>query len=71
MCLEALVRAFLVRPHQARVACHIGGEDCGETASSRHCSPEAIKFSNKVYPGIVLEPIRGSSPEAVRFGVTK
>ncbi len=38
MRLEALVRAFLVRAHQARVARHIGGEDCGEAADSGHCS---------------------------------
>ena len=34
--LEALVRAFLVRPHQARVARHIGGQDRGETAGRGH-----------------------------------
>jgi hypothetical protein len=41
MRLDALVRAFLVRPHQARIAHHIGGEDRGETAGSgrtSHCS---------------------------------
>src|SRR5580704_2397387 len=32
MRLEAFERAFLVRPHQPRVARHIGGEDRGETA---------------------------------------
>jgi hypothetical protein len=31
-------RAF-VRPHQARIACHIGGEDRGETADRGHFSP--------------------------------
>src|SRR5215468_6839467 len=36
VCLEALVRALLVRPHQARIARHIGGEDCGETAGRGH-----------------------------------
>ena len=29
---EAFVRPFLVRPHQARIPCHIGGKDRGETA---------------------------------------
>jgi len=28
--LEAFERAFLVRPHQPRIARHIGGEDRGE-----------------------------------------
>ena len=32
MRLEAIERAFLVGPHQPRVARHIGGEDRGETA---------------------------------------
>jgi len=36
MRLEALVRAFLVRSHQARIADHIGREDCGETAGRGH-----------------------------------
>ena len=31
-CLEAFVRAFLVRPHQPRIAGNIGGEDSGEAA---------------------------------------
>ena len=42
MRLEALQRPFLVRAHQPRVACHIGGEDRGETAFDRlfHHLPE-------------------------------
>jgi hypothetical protein len=28
----SLVRAFFVRPHQPRIACHIGGEDRGQPA---------------------------------------
>jgi hypothetical protein len=32
MRLQAFVRAFLIHPHQARIARHIGGEDRGETA---------------------------------------
>jgi hypothetical protein len=36
MRLQALVRAFLIRTHQARVACHIGGEDRGKTAGRGH-----------------------------------
>jgi hypothetical protein len=35
MCLEAIERAFLVGPHQPRVARHIGGENRGETAFDR------------------------------------
>src|SRR5262249_42594222 len=30
--LEAFECAFLVRSHQPRIACHIGGNDRGETA---------------------------------------
>ena len=33
MRLHALVRALLVRAHQARISGHIGGEDRGETAA--------------------------------------
>src|SRR6266700_3930639 len=38
MRLETLVRAFLVRPHQARIARHISGEDRGQTAGRGHGS---------------------------------
>src|SRR5437868_2924156 len=41
MRLDALVRAFLIGAHQARIAHHIGGEDRGKTAGggrSGHCS---------------------------------
>jgi len=38
MRLEAFVRAFLIRTHQARIAHHIGGEDRGETAGGGHSS---------------------------------
>src|SRR6516162_4836440 len=38
MCLEAFVRALLVRAHQARVARHIGGQDRSKTANSGHYS---------------------------------
>ena len=41
MRLEAFVRAFLIRAHQARIPHHIGGEDRGETAGGGrggHCS---------------------------------
>jgi hypothetical protein len=36
MCLEAPVRVLLIRSHQARIACHISGEDRGETAGRGH-----------------------------------
>jgi hypothetical protein len=32
MRFEAFVRAFLIRPHQPRVAGHIGGKNRGKTA---------------------------------------
>ena len=38
MRLQAFERAFLVGPHQARIARHIGGEDRGETAGRGHYS---------------------------------
>ena len=38
MRLEALMRAFLIRAHQARIASYIGGEDRGETAGRGHPS---------------------------------
>ena len=34
--LEPRQRAFLVRPHQARIAGHIGGKDRGEAAGCGH-----------------------------------
>ena len=39
MRFEAFVRAFFVRPHQTRIARHIGGEDRGEAADRGHFSP--------------------------------
>jgi len=38
MRLEAFERALLIRPHQARIARHVGGEDRGETAGRGHYS---------------------------------
>ena len=38
MGLQALVRPFLVHPHQTRVADHIGGKDRGQTAGRGHGS---------------------------------
>ena len=35
---EVFERAFLVRPHQPRIARHIGGEDRGKTAGRGHYS---------------------------------
>jgi hypothetical protein len=39
---QAVVGAFLVRPHQP--ARHIGGKDRGETADRGHCSPGAARL---------------------------
>jgi hypothetical protein len=39
MCPEAFVSPFLVRPHQARISRHIGGEDRGKTADRGHDLP--------------------------------
>jgi hypothetical protein len=38
MRLEALVRAFLIDTHQARIAHYIGGKDRGEAADRGHVS---------------------------------
>ena len=49
MRLEAFVRALLVRPHQARIADHIGGEDRGKTAGRGHWfgrSPAGFVINN-------------------------
>ena len=56
MRLEALVRAFLIGAHQARIAHHIGGEDRGETAGGGrggHCSGGANSHAefNLLRPG--------------------
>ena len=41
---EAFERAVLVRPHQPRIARHIGGEDRGEAAGRGHPSgPPALR----------------------------
>jgi len=50
---EAVERTLLIRSHQTRVACHIGGEDRGETAKSGHCSPEAIGSSTEFTPRLI------------------
>jgi hypothetical protein len=36
--LEAFERALLVRPHQPRIPCHIGGKDRGESADLAHAA---------------------------------
>src|SRR5437899_600948 len=42
--LELSERAALVGSNQARVACHVGGEDRGQTARLAHvCSPTASR----------------------------
>jgi hypothetical protein len=42
---EAFVRAFLVRSHQPRITCHVGGEDRGETAGLAHTASPAANRS--------------------------
>jgi hypothetical protein len=42
MRLEAAQRAFLIRPHQPRIARDIGGEDGGKAAGSRHLLRRSI-----------------------------
>lgn len=38
MPLEPFVRAFLIRTHQGRMACHVSGKGRGETAGRSHGS---------------------------------
>jgi len=40
---EVFERAFLVRPHQPRIARHIGGQDGGEAAGLAHASSPAAR----------------------------
>src|SRR5262245_10631363 len=44
MRLEALVRAFLIRPHQSRIPRHIRGKDRGETAARGHPFHPALRM---------------------------
>jgi hypothetical protein len=39
MRFQAFVRPLLIRPYQARVPRHVGGEDRGKAADRRHLSP--------------------------------
>ena len=40
--LEPFVGLFLGRPHQARIAGHVGGEDRGEAANGSHLSVASL-----------------------------
>ena len=40
MRFEPFVRPLLIQPHQARVTCHIGGQDRGKAADRGHFAPE-------------------------------
>jgi hypothetical protein len=37
--LEPLMGSLLVLSHEARIARHVGGEDCGKAADRGHGSP--------------------------------
>ena len=50
MRLEALERTFLVPPHQARIAGHIGGEDRGKSAGRGHRSGSPLSREGPVVP---------------------
>jgi len=51
MRLEVLVRAFLVSAHKPRVAHHVSGEDCGETARGSHGPTLFLRQSGLVQAG--------------------
>jgi hypothetical protein len=36
------VRPLFIRPHQARISGHVGGEDCGETRRKREYQAELM-----------------------------
>ena len=50
MGLDPFVCPLLIRPHQTRVARHIGGEDCGKAADRRHVAAGGQSALNQVYP---------------------
>jgi hypothetical protein len=47
--LEPFVRAFLIRPHHARITGHVGGENSGKAADRGICRAAVVRF-NQVYP---------------------
>jgi hypothetical protein len=55
MGFEPLVRPLLIRSHQTRVPCHIGGKDCGEAADRRHFSP-GVTCLNQLYLETRMSP---------------
>ena len=73
MRLEAFVRAFLIRAHQARIARHIGGEDRGETAGRGHgCgSPRCSGLSlSTLYPTTHARRIFERAPQTALNGLS-
>ena len=46
MRLQPFVRPLLIRPHQARVSRHVGGEDRNEAADRRHFSRPGLTLSS-------------------------
>ena len=55
------MRPLLIRSHQARIACDVGGEDCGEATDRGHLS-RGGDLLNQVYletggdPSVTISP---------------
>ena len=67
MGLEPLVRPLLIRPHQARVSGHVGGEDRGEAAdkgaflAQRSIWPEQVYLETRGGPSVEIRWLSGRS----------
>jgi hypothetical protein len=64
MRLEALVGAFLVSPHQPRIARYIGGEDRGETVGLANDARWRVRKEGLQCSRRIARPTR--SPPALR-----
>jgi len=60
--LESLEGTVLIRPDQARVPRHIGGEDCSQTAGAGHFVGESRPPEADIHGVLVKRPVLGSSP---------
>jgi hypothetical protein len=53
------VRSLLIRPDEARVPGHVGGEDRGEAADRGHLSRLMVDWLNQVYRETRGDPSKG------------
>ena len=79
MLFGPLMHTFLVRPHQTPVIHHIGGQNRGDTAVSRHCSLGAfsshtnlLSNSPKLYAHVNrASPLEGTQRVVMFSGTAK